>query len=1210
MRAVSQQFGPFSVDPAQVAGLGGALFQNLVNRLLAAEVAKAGMSGSDLHTSYKDNIGDQGVDAGIYSAAETRWIPAGDSAWQFKAGDLGPEGCASELEGATRAREIIAKGGVYRIVLGKALEDYLIEAREKALREKAAKLGYDASGDEFKVIDGNQLARWVEDHPQLAVSTVLRGIGNVAIAIDKWQQSSMHQAIWVPSDDRDELQATVRTFLADAARQELRIEGVSGLGKTRGVLEALRGSPYEPLVLYVGDADDLNYPLIDHLIGQNRSAVIVIDECTRKRHNVFAQQLQTGAQVKLITIGERDTRGTQSVPIVLSPLPDDVIDKILTRNKPTLWAEARRVVVANCVGNVRWAMNLADAILADPKINVGSLIDADVLQLLVGDLLSGAGDFLAISALALFTRYGIDRDMRVELGEISSGLGVPIDDLLAATNKLEQLGLVTNHGRYRSVTPQPLALYLANRAWDALGEKIVGDLLPNLDPSLAERLFLRAADLGASGPAARALGRILGPEGPFRSLEALSQGGASRLLVQLAIVSPDAVATHLSDLIREASDEQLRDLRVPRRDLVWTLEKLVWHSATFEVAADMLLRLALAENETWSNNSTGTWISLFGAMLPATAAAPSARMAYLERLAADEDPAVRRLAARGAQAAIDVRGGSVMVSGELQGGVVVEPRGTPQTYGEAWEYVGAGIELLQVVAGDDDVDVREIAEKALVDAIHPMLENAQLRDKLFDALVTLPEDALRKVRTEVKHLYALFTRVEKPEFIEATNSEPDIAGRRAALDLLNARLPTAAPVDELSSLAFAKRWEWGDGELQRSITSLATSMPPDEATRSLMELLDGSEAPEASFELGSALYAVAAGDETLVSLAQLADQANLAALTGYLHASLADGNADAFDGFLDGPLGSGLDQTTRLSLTVRGPQSTRSWSRLLEIMKVLPVHVGAPRIFGWHVGVDESRIAALLNEWLSKMEVQADYSFAIDVVAMMVYQRPQLSADLEARIGALVELRSKFPDLGQQSWDWVQLARRQLSHGASDLLLSLMQQADAGTLNLWEGSEERALFREVVSAAGAESLDRVMQPLLSGSWRLQMDFRGWLADVYDSSDVIAWIGQDVQRARVVASMTTVQRDTPSELVRFLLDSFDSDDEIASSLYGDFFSGGWTGNESDRLSGQIAQLEGWVASPTEPVSVKKWAAKVIESMKRRRDAALEEESEGR
>ncbi|HEY5457063.1 MAG TPA: hypothetical protein VIJ96_16495, partial [Acidothermaceae bacterium] len=995
---MSQEFGPFSVDPAQVVGLGGSLFQNLVNRLLAAEVASAGMSGSDLHTSYQDNIGDHGVDAGVYAANQTAWVPDGDSAWQFKAGDLGPESCAAEFEGATRARVIIESGGKYRIVLGKALEDYKIADRETKLREKAAELGYDVSGDNFKVIDGNQLARWVEQHPQLAVSTLLRGPGNVAIAFDKWQQSGMHQSTWVSSADRDELQATVKAFLANSDRLELRIEGVSGLGKTRGILESLKGSPYEPLVLYVGDADDLSYPLIDHLAGQNRTAVLVIDECTRKRHNVFAQQLQSGAGVKLITIGERDTRVTQSVPIVLSSLPDDVIDEVLKQNKPALWPEARRVVVANCAGNIRWAMYVAEVILHDPTINVGSLIDAQTLQLLVGDLLSGDEGFLALSALALFSRYGVDREMRAELEQISRGLGIPVDEFLAANRKLERLGLVTKHGRYRSITPQPLAVYLAARAWEELGEKILAELLPTLDLPLTEQLFLRAADLGSSGPAAVALNRILGAAGPFRSLQSITEGGASRLLIQLAIVSPDEVAEHLSGLINRANDDELRSLKSVRRDLVWTLEKLVWHSTTFELAADMLLRLALFENETWSNNSTGTWISLFGSMLPATAARPSARMDYLERVTADPDPAVRKLAAQAAGTAIDIRGGTVMVSGELQGGVIVEPRGTPQTYGELWDYLRSGIKLLETALNDTEAAVRDVAEKALVKAIHPMLENEAVRDTLFDALAALPEDALRKVRTEIKHLYALFTNVEKPEFIAATNSEPDVAARRAGLDVLTARLPAAATIDELTSLAFAHRWEWEDGVLQEKITQSAASLPREEAAVALIRLVTGAEAPEASFELGAALYTVAASDDALSSLAAFADRGNVAGLVGYLNASFNADNPDAFDAFLDGPVGGDLEPATRLVVTVRGPQSDAGWSRLIELVKALPVHVAAPRMFGWHVGVEEPRIIAILDEWLTKIESQPDYNFAVDLVAMMVSQRAQLSTAVEARI--------------------------------------------------------------------------------------------------------------------------------------------------------------------------------------------------------------------
>lgn len=48
-------------------------------------------------------------------------------------------------------------------------------------------------------------------------------------------------------------------------------------------------------------------------------------------------------------------------------------------------------------------------------------------------------------------------------------------------------------------------------------------------------------------------------------------------------------------------------------------------------------------------------------------------------------------------------------------------------------------------------------------------------------------------------------------------------------------------------------------------------------------------------------------------------------------------------------------------------------------------------------------------------------------------------------------------------------SRRQINPGATDLLLSLVQQTDAGTLSLWEGSEERALVRETcVNSRGGE----------------------------------------------------------------------------------------------------------------------------------------------
>ena len=261
----------------------------------------------NLRTSYQSNVRDQGVDARIEAARDTGWIPEGDSAWQFKAGDLSPKECEDELAGAKFAHRILENGGAYRLVLGKGMEPHLIDDRESKLREKAEELGFDASGNRFKVIDGNQLATWLEHYPALAVSTVLRATGTFAIGLDAWSRKAKHHYTWVDSAERDELRASILEFLG-RRRDNLRVEGASGLGKSRGTLEALRGSSYEPLVVYVGDASEVASSVINHLMLQNRSAVLVIDECGSQRHKVFAEQLEVDSPVRLITIGDPDAQ--------------------------------------------------------------------------------------------------------------------------------------------------------------------------------------------------------------------------------------------------------------------------------------------------------------------------------------------------------------------------------------------------------------------------------------------------------------------------------------------------------------------------------------------------------------------------------------------------------------------------------------------------------------------------------------------------------------------------------------------------------------------------------------------------------------------------------------------------------------------------------------------------------------------------------------
>lgn len=89
--------------------------------------------------------------------------------------------------------------------------------------------------------------------------------------------------------------------------------------------------------------------------------------------------------------------------------------------------------------------------------------------------------------------------------------------------------------------------------------------------------------------------------------------------------------------------------------------------------------------EGYRNNSLGTWIELFGTMLPGTGAPPDVRLDYLREASLSDDVRVRSLVVKAAARAQDIHE-FIIAAGELQGGKLLEQRGMPATRGEAWDY--------------------------------------------------------------------------------------------------------------------------------------------------------------------------------------------------------------------------------------------------------------------------------------------------------------------------------------------------------------------------------------------------------------------------------------------------------------------------------------------------------------------------------------------
>jgi hypothetical protein len=57
--------------------------------------------------------------------------------------------------------------------------------------------------------------------------------------------------------------------------------------------------------------------------------------------------------------------------------------------------------------------------------------------------------------------------------------------------------------------------------------------------------------------------------------------------------------------------QSLLNFKEGRRDVIWALERLAEHAELFLPAAALLLALAEAENERWSNSATGVFAGLF-----------------------------------------------------------------------------------------------------------------------------------------------------------------------------------------------------------------------------------------------------------------------------------------------------------------------------------------------------------------------------------------------------------------------------------------------------------------------------------------------------------------------------------------------------------------------------------------------------------------------
>ncbi len=446
-----------------------------------------------------------------------------------------------------------------------------------------------------------------------------------------------------------------------------RIVGLTGVGKSRLVLEALRSTATEDakqsflsdLVLYAVEGEVNPQTLIatfGKLAASSTRAIVVVDRCTPKtRQALTPMVMRETSQLSLVAIEDEVPSGTPDDSTYPVPkAPPAVIKTLVNRVAPGLQGSDQRRLVRFAQGLPGMAIRIAQAWTASIPLahtTEDNLVDAYVLG---GGSPAPALLLKSAALLATFGLIGIEPEADVQLENIASlGRNLSPDDLHVGLVRLTEKGIARQQGRYVSIEPGPIAMRLAERQWkewrkntwdkvltdNSASISFAGDL--NLNVLVAKQLkHLNTVDVSQ-----KVVEHICRYGGPFDGLHGILAREHAEVLSHLAEIDTGAVAGLLKRLLANVND-LAGIIGDTRKHLVWAVAKIAFDDDTFEDGARLLLQLAVAESENGADHAARWFADLFPLILGSTEADGTRRLELLDALSKTDNPTELQLAVK------------------------------------------------------------------------------------------------------------------------------------------------------------------------------------------------------------------------------------------------------------------------------------------------------------------------------------------------------------------------------------------------------------------------------------------------------------------------------------------------------------------------------------------------------------------------------------
>ena len=724
----SRGFAPFEVTGEHVTVMEAPTFANLLQRLLTAESTANALPKRRIHVASNLNAPDGGEDGRIEwegGPEETPFLPCRRIVFQLKSRTISVRKAAEEVMRGSRndvsrspkeqVESVLRDGGCYVVLCSRHYVHKEIQRREQSILHALRESGLSVRDSQVEFRDADEIATWVNEHAAVAAWALEQtqpGTVECFRSWDYWKSRSEHNRTpWI----KDERLLPLRTRLMQEAvepRGVLHLAGLSGVGKSRLLLEAFGSGEladaFRDLVMYADESEHAPAAIkgaVRNLAEMGRRAIVVVDQCTASTRQSLVNMVRgDSSRLSLVTVEDEvrcDTRDPHQMPI--RQAPDNVLEGIVENLASGLPSQDMGRLVRFSKGYPEFAISVVSAWTASKPI--GHVAEHRYVKTFLRAEDHEVPELIVPSAqlLAAFGLIGIDEDSDERLDAVARTGGLDAQALNQGIQYLADIGAARRRGTLYALEPRPVSLYLAECQWKAWTPKrwdevLAGDLRPEYRVSAARQLRL----LNTTEVSRRVVKRICRLGGPLDNPEQVSDSAYVEMLAALVEVDPRCVVDLLGHTLSGIDD--LKEIRgEARRNLVWTLRKAAFPEDTFESAACLLLRLAVAENEEYANNATGVLAELFPLILGSTAADSGRRLKFLRHAADSTDPKQRIVVVEALTKGIKTEHFERMAGPETHGLRPSLDSWQPTTRAEATDYLEQCARLLAEFAKVNDV---------------------------------------------------------------------------------------------------------------------------------------------------------------------------------------------------------------------------------------------------------------------------------------------------------------------------------------------------------------------------------------------------------------------------------------------------------------------------------------------------------------------------